>query len=44
VTGQATAWRPTTNWVAYVLTSLKAFGWLLTALLLAGVTGLLRKT
>ncbi len=43
-TGQGTAWRPTTTWIAYTLTFLKAFGWLLTALLLAGVTGLLRKT
>jgi hypothetical protein len=43
-TGQTTAWRPTTDPMAYVLTSLKTFGWLLTVLLLAGVTGLLRKT
>jgi len=43
-TGQSTAWRPTKDWIAYTLTGLKAFGWLLTALLLAGVTGLLRKT
>ena len=43
-TGQGTSWRPTTTWIAYTLTFLKAFGWLLTALLLAGVTGLLRKT
>jgi hypothetical protein len=41
--GQATAWRPTANWMTYLLTSLKTFGWLLTALLVAGVTGLLRK-
>jgi len=41
--GQAAAWRPTANWMAYLLTSLKASGWILTALLLAGVTGLLRK-
>ncbi len=43
-TGQSTAWRPTQDWIAYTLTSLRTFGWLLTALLLAGVTGLLRKT
>jgi len=41
--GQAAAWRPTANWIAYLLTGLKASGWMLTALLLAGVTGLLRK-
>lgn len=43
-TGQGTSWRPATARIAYTLTFLKAFGWLLTALLLAGVTGLLRKT
>jgi len=43
-TGQNTAWRPTQDWIAYALTGLKTFGWLLTALLIAGVTGLLRKT
>ena len=41
--GQANAWRPAANWLAYLLTGLKVFGWVLTALLLAGVTGLLRK-
>jgi hypothetical protein len=41
--GQAAAWRPTATWLVYLLTGLKAFGWLLTVLLLAGVTGLLRK-
>ncbi len=43
-TGQSTAWRPTQEWIAYTLTGLKTFGWLLTALLIAGVTGLLRRT
>jgi len=43
-TGQSTAWRPTQEWIAYTLTGLKTFGWLLTALLVAGVTGLLRRT
>jgi len=43
-TGQSTAWRPTKDWIAYTLTGLKTFGWLLTALLIAGVTGLLRKS
>ena len=43
-TGQSTAWRPTQDWIAYTLIGLKTFGWLLTALLIAGVTGLLRKT
>jgi uncharacterized membrane protein YraQ (UPF0718 family) len=42
-TGQSSSWRPTTAWVYYAWTFLKAFGWLLTALLLAGVTGLLRR-
>lgn len=43
-TGQSTAWAPTRAWIAYTLTTLRTFGWLLTALLIAGVTGLLRKT
>lgn len=43
-TGQTGSWRPSTLAVGYVLTGLKAFAWLLTVLLLAGVTGLLRKT
>lgn len=43
-TGQARAWRVTGNsWLPIVLGAFKAFGWLLTALLLAGITGLLRK-
>lgn len=43
-TGQATAWRVTENtWLAVILAVIKGAGWILTALLLAGVTGLLRK-
>jgi len=42
--GQTSAWRPGDAALSYLLTALKTFGWLLTALLLAGVTGLLRKT
>jgi hypothetical protein len=43
-TGQSTAWRPTQDWIAYTLTGLKTFGWLLSTLLIAGAAGLLRKT
>jgi hypothetical protein len=44
-TGQASAWRLTsTTWLPWALTTLKAFGWILTVLLLAGVSGLLRRT
>jgi hypothetical protein len=43
-TGQNVAWRPGVDWIAYLLTFLRTLGWLLTALLIAGVTGLLRKT
>ena len=43
--GTASAWRPTTNgWLPLTLTLLRTFTWITTALLLAGVTGLLRKT
>lgn len=43
-TGQSTAWRVTGNtWLPGVLAAVKALAWVLTALLLAGVTGLLRK-
>lgn len=40
---QSTPWEPT-GWIVWWLTGFKALGWVLTALLLAGVTGLLRKT
>lgn len=43
-TGQATAWRTTAAWVAHLLTILKTLCWLCAAVLLAGVTGLLRRT
>ena len=36
--------RPRQEWVSYTLGALKLFSWILVALLLAGVTGLLRKT
>lgn len=41
---QTSAWAPATGWLAFLLAALKAFGWLMTVLLLAGLTGLLRKT
>lgn len=37
------AWIPGFRWLVFILTAIKLAGWLLTALLLAGVTGLLRK-
>lgn len=40
---QATAWQPT-GWMLAAITALKASGWILVALLLAGITGLLRRT
>jgi hypothetical protein len=48
-TGQAGLWTPNgaqnwNLWVPYALGALKLFSWILVALLLAGVTGLLRKT
>lgn len=51
-TGQADAWRPNPvgddvlerNWLPWTLTFLKAVGWAMTAILLAGLTGLLRRT
>jgi hypothetical protein len=51
-TGQAEAWRPNPtqgdvlarSWLPWTLTALKAFGWALAAILLAGLTGLLRRT
>jgi uncharacterized protein YjbI with pentapeptide repeats len=43
-TGQANAWRVTENtWLPSVFAAVKGFAWLLTALLLAGITGILRK-
>lgn len=43
-TGQSAAWRMTGNaYLLGALAAIKAFGWLLTALLLAGITGILRK-
>lgn len=43
-TGQTDAWRITGNtWLQGVFTAIKAFAWILTALLLAGITGILRK-
>ena len=43
-TGQAAAWRVTDNaWLPGIFAFIKGFAWVLTALLLAGVTGLLRK-
>ncbi|MBD8729310.1 hypothetical protein [Frigoribacterium sp. CFBP 13707] len=42
--GQTNAWRVTgSSWLPLVLAAVRAFGWLLTALLLAGLTGILRK-
>lgn len=41
-----TAWAPLApgySWLVYALTGLKAVSWILTALFLAGITGLLRK-
>ncbi len=40
---QTTAWQPA-GWVLLPFTALKAAGWVLVALLLAGVTGILRRT
>lgn len=40
---QTATWQPT-GWVALAMTAAKAAGWLLTVLLLAGITGLLRRT
>lgn len=37
-------WNPTAPWVTAAITALKTFGWIQTAILLAGLTGLLRKT
>lgn len=43
--GQTGAWRLTsTGWIPVVLNILKIIAWISSALLLAGVTGLLRKT
>jgi hypothetical protein len=43
-TGQADAWRVTgSTWLSIVFSAVKGFAWLLTVLLLAGITGLLRK-
>jgi hypothetical protein len=49
VTGQAAQWTAITAqgfniWIPWALVLLKIFSWILVALLLAGVTGLLRKT
>jgi hypothetical protein len=48
-TGQAAMWTPNAaqgwnQWVPYVLGALKLFSWILVTLLVAGVTGLLRRT
>ncbi|MFC5931729.1 hypothetical protein [Cryobacterium melibiosiphilum] len=44
-TGQSAAWQVTGNaWIAILFAAIKGFSWILTALLLAGVTGLLRKS
>jgi hypothetical protein len=48
-TGQAAQWTANgaqglNQWLPYTLGALKLFSWILVALLLAGVTGLLRKT
>lgn len=40
--GQLAAWAPQTPWVVAAVIVLRAFVWLMTALLLAGVTGILR--
>jgi len=42
-TGQSASWRATDPILASVLAFLRMFGWILTALLIAGVTGILRK-
>ena len=43
-TGQSSAWRPTSFWLALPFQLLRIFAWVLITLLVAGVTGLLRKT
>ena len=43
-TGQASTWRTTTTWLALTFQGLRILAWLLITLLVAGVTGLLRKT
>ena len=40
---QAAPWVPT-GWIVWWLTLFKGMGWVLTVLLLAGITGILRKT
>jgi hypothetical protein len=43
-TGQSDAWRVTENqWLLGLFAAIKGIAWILTALLLAGVTGILRK-
>ena len=42
--GQNTAWRSNKEWITRTLFTLRILGWIFTALLLAGLTGLLRKT
>lgn len=37
------AWAPTSWWLQTFMTVFKVRGWILTALFLAGITGLLRK-
>jgi hypothetical protein len=39
---QANAWQPA-NWMMLPITALKACGWILMTMLLAGATGLLRR-
>lgn len=41
---QTPAWAPLVSWLEAVLMALKFLGWIFTAFLLAGLTGLLRKT
>lgn len=44
-TGQASDWRAVApTWLPWPLIFLKLFGWAMVAILLAGITGLLRKT
>lgn len=43
-TGQSSAWRVTSNsWLPAVFSIIRGFSWVFTALLIAGITGILRK-
>lgn len=44
VAPQIPAWQPTTTAMSVAISTLRVLGWVMTALLLAGVTGLLRRT